>query len=117
MPDENGYQPNYGDYRFEFGERENRWLPIAKEYGNKNSGAPISMHADVNVYAAALTGGKPVNFKAGEGRQAYLVLIEGQADINGISLNMRDGLEIVEEDISITPKDSAHLLVIEMKKA
>lgn len=117
LPDAEGYRPNYGDHRFEFGERENRWLPIAAQYGDRASEAPISVHADVNVYAAMLDGGKSLDFKVGPGRQAYLVLIEGAAEINGLKLQMRDGLEIVEEDITITPEDSAHVLVIEMKKA
>lgn len=117
MPDAAGYRPNYGDYRFDFAERENRWLPIATNYGNKNSEAPISVHADVNVYATALTGERSLDFKVGKGRQAYMVLIEGEADVNGMAMRMRDGLEIVEEDVSVTPNGPAHLLVIEMARA
>ncbi|MDR1916916.1 MAG: pirin family protein, partial [Synergistaceae bacterium] len=51
------------------------------------------------------------------GRQAYLVLIEGEADVNGIRLAERDALEAVEENITITPIGRAHTLVIEMAKA
>lgn len=117
IPDAAGHRPNYGDYRFEMADRENRWMPIATKYGNKECEAPVSMHADVNIYATMLTGGKAIEFKAGKGRQAYMVMIEGAANVNGLSMNMRDGLEIVEEDVTITPKDSAHILVIEMAKA
>ena len=51
-----------------------------------------------------------------KGRQAYLVLIEGQADINGIELNERDALEIVEENIIIKALRPAHILVMEMAR-
>ena len=114
LPDKAGHTPNYGDYRFAFEDRENKWLPIATGVNNKDSKAPIRINQDINAYATMLTDGKPIDFTVGPGRQAYLVLIEGEADINGVNLAMRDGLEVVEENITITPKDSAHILVIEM---
>ena len=116
FPDKSGYQPNYGDYPFALEDRDNKWLPIASSVENKESKAPIRIHADINAYATILDEGKTLDFKVDKGRQAYLVLIEGEADINGISLVMRDGMEIVEEDITITAGKNAHILVIEMAK-
>jgi len=63
------------------------------------------------------SGGKSTEFKIASGRQAYLVLIEGEAEIAGHTLQTRDALEIVEEDILIIPKEEAHVLLLEMKKA
>lgn len=116
LPDKKGYKPNYGDYRFELEERDNRWLSLATRYGNQHTEAPINIHADVNVYASVISAGNTLDFEVAEGRQAYLVLIEGEADINGIGMKMRDGLEIVEENITITPSKTAHVLVVEMAK-
>ncbi len=116
LPDKEGYKPNYGDFRFELHDRENRWMPVATRYNNPESQAPISVHADVNVYAAMLDKGRKLDFAVGRGRQAYLVLIDGRAEINGQTLGRRDALEIVEEDIHITADDNAHMLVIEMAK-
>lgn len=42
--------------------------------------------------------------------------VEGEAQINGIELEARDAMELVEEDIKIVSKTKAHVLVIEMKK-
>jgi redox-sensitive bicupin YhaK (pirin superfamily) len=114
LPDRKGYTPNYGEYRFAFEDRENKWLPIAAGTENEGSTAPIRIHADINAQAALLTGGRPLDLAVAEGRQAYLILIEGEADINGLRMSQRDGMEIVEENVTITPKDSAHILVIEM---
>ena len=83
-------------------------------FGDKN--APIRIHADVNIYATYLTDGKSTEFKVPSGRQAYLVLIEGEAEIAGHTLQTRDALEIVEEDVTINPKAQAHVLILEMKK-
>lgn len=117
LPDAKGYQPNYGDYRFKLEDRNNTWMPIATSFENKGSQAPIRIHQDINAYATILSDGYSLDFTVDEGRQAYLVLIEGEADINGITVKQRDGMEIVEENITITPKDNAHVLVIEMAKA
>ena len=114
LPDQDGYKPNYGDFRFVFSDRENKWLPIASSVGNENSEAPIRIHADVNMYATLLSSGKTLDFKVEKGRQAYLVLVEGEAEIDGIHLNARDALEITEQNITIEALKTAHVVVIEM---
>ena len=116
LPDGANHEPNYGDYRFPLEDRMNKWLPIATHVDNPKSEAPIRMHADINAYATILTEGNTAEFKVDKGRQAYLVLMEGEADINGIDMIMRDALEIIEENITIIPNGSAHILIIEMAK-
>lgn len=113
FPDKNGYEPNYGDYKFEWNHRKNKWLNIAS---SKEGNAPIKVNQDANIFVLELDKDKEIEFKVGEGRQAYLVQIEGRSDINNIILNMRDGLEIIEEDIKIKAIETSHFLVIEMKK-
>ncbi|HBU11874.1 MAG TPA: pirin family protein [Clostridiales bacterium] len=114
LPDQRGYEPNYGDYQFALEDRVNKWMPIATGYGNKGSDAPIKIHQDINAYATILSAGKNIDFKVSDSRQAYLVCLEGAAKIGDISLNTRDALEIVQEDVTITTDDGCHLLIIEM---
>ncbi|MDR2507438.1 MAG: pirin family protein [Candidatus Accumulibacter sp.] len=116
FPDQKGYPPNYGDWRFSFQEREGVWMPIASSADNARSSAPVRIHADVNVYATLVHPGKSLEFPVPEGRQAYLVMIEGRAAINGIPVLTRDAMEIVEETIAVVPEESAHMLIIEMAK-
>jgi quercetin 2,3-dioxygenase len=51
-----------------------------------------------------------------EGRQAYLVQIEGTSVINDIEVSDRDGMEIVEETILIKAVETSHIIIIEMEK-
>ncbi|AQS05803.1 pirin family protein [Clostridium beijerinckii] len=113
FPDKEDYKPNYGDYRFDWSDRQNRWLHMVS---SRNGNAPIKINQDINVYSLELDKGKEINFQVNEGRQAYLVQIEGGAIINDIELNNRDGMEIVEEDILIKAKETSHILILEMKK-
>lgn len=115
LPDRKGYEPNYGDHRFEWDERKDKWLYIAS--GDTSANAPIHPHADVNVYAAEITKGNGLPFPVNKGRQAYLVLIEGTAQIGKYAFSAGDALEITEENFIVDAKETAHILILEMKKA
>lgn len=113
FPDQKGYKPNYGDYRFNWDDRQNKWLHMAS---SKDGNAPIKINQDINAYSLELEKGKEISFPVKEGRQAYLVQIEGMSLVNEVELNERDGMEIVEEDILIKAKETSHIIVLEMKK-
>lgn len=113
LPDQKGYKPNYGDFRFDWSERVNRWFHIVS---GQQGLAPIKINQDANIYVLELDGGKEIDFEVKPGRQAYVVLIEGDADMNQNHLFTRDALESVEETLEIKANSKTHLLVIEMKK-
>lgn len=113
IPREKGLKPNYGDFKFAWNKRKNKWFHIVSDI---NGSAPININQDVNIYALELDKNKEVDFEVNNGRQAYLVQIEGNSVINDVLLNERDALEIIEENIKIKANTLSHLLVIEMKK-
>jgi quercetin 2,3-dioxygenase len=113
LPVKNGLEPNYGDFRFNWEDRKNNWLHMVSDI---NGNAPIKINQDANIYSLELEQGKNIEFPVKEGRQAYLVQIEGTSVINDVELNDRDGMEIVEENISIKAVETSHILIIEMEK-
>ena len=113
VPDKNGYTPNYGDYRYEWDDRKNKWLHIVSSVDGT---AEVKLHQDFNIYVVELEEGNSVDFKVEEDRQAYIVQIEGQSNINDIEMNMRDGMEVVEEEIEIKAVEKSHIILLEMKK-
>jgi redox-sensitive bicupin YhaK (pirin superfamily) len=117
LPDAKGVTPQYGDFRFAFADRENVWLPLAAGLHNAASSAPIKIHADINAYAATAEPGKNLAFTVSPGRQAYLVMIEGRAAVSGVVASTRDAVEIIGENITVTPEEPAHMLLIEMAGA
>jgi redox-sensitive bicupin YhaK (pirin superfamily) len=114
LPDKKGHAPNYGDYMFDWEERKNRWFHIVS---SKVGTAPIKINQDVNFYVLELDKDSEIEFQVLEGRQAYLVQIEGSSYINNERLKARDAVEIAEENIKITAEETSHYLIIEMKKA
>ena len=113
FPQKNGLEPNYGDFRFNWEDRKNNWLHMVSA---QNGNAPIKVYQDVNIYSLELDQGKDISFPVKEDRQAYLVQIEGSSVINDIKLSDKDGLEIVEENISIKALQTSHFLILEMNK-
>jgi redox-sensitive bicupin YhaK (pirin superfamily) len=113
LPDKKGYMPNYGEYRFDWMERKNNWLHMVS---SKEGDAIVKINQDINISAIELEQGKEASFSVKEGRQAYLVQIEGTSTINGVTLEQRDAMEIVEENIIIKPETLSHFLIIEMRK-
>ena len=113
-PDKEDYKPNYGENKFNWSDRENKWLHMVSSI---EGSAPVKIHQDVNIYAIYLDRINEESLNVEKDRQAYLVQIEGSSIINGIDLNEKDALEIVEENIQIKAIENSHFLVIEMKKA
>jgi redox-sensitive bicupin YhaK (pirin superfamily) len=122
LPDQKGYEPNYGDYRFNIEDRRDKWLALASGQANTASSAPVRIHQDINAYASIISAGKSLAFEIAEDRQAYLVLIEGSAKITGAGsgqstdLAMRDAAEITGESIAVSAAEESHILVIEMAR-
>ncbi len=112
-PEQRGYSPSYGDYRFEWNDRKNQWLHMVS---SKGGNAPIKINQDINIYSLELETGREILFPVKEGRQAYLMQIEGDSLINQLELDTKDAMEIVEEDIQLKASDDSHYLIIEMNK-
>jgi redox-sensitive bicupin YhaK (pirin superfamily) len=114
LPDKKGHKPNYGDFKFKWEDRKNKWLQIVS---SKEGSAEIKINQDANFYVLDLEKGKEISFPVKENRQAYLVQIEGASSVNNVKLGMRDAMEIVEEDITILAEKTSHFIIMEMKKS
>lgn len=116
FPDKKDYNPNYGQFNFKWNDRENKWLHLVSSFED-NASAPIKIHQDINIYALYLDKDNEESLNLKNGRQAYIVQMEGNSTINEIPLNEKDALEVIEENIKIKAKENSHFLVIEMRKA
>lgn len=114
LPEKKGLKPSYGDMHFTAEKRNNAWLNVVS---GTSGTAPVKIHQDASIYVLELDQDRQIDFAVDIGRQAYLVQIEGSSLINGLTLNMRDGLEVSEETLRITAVEKSHYLLVEMKKS
>lgn len=114
LPDKEGYEPNYGDYNFNWDERVGKWLEIVS---STKGDAPIKIHQDINVFVTELEEGESISYKLEEGCQAYLVQIEGQGSINGVLIDEKDGVEIQGESmIALKAITQSHYILFDMRE-
>ena len=113
IPDRKGHTPNYGEYKFGWDERKNKFLHFVS---SKSGDAPIKINQDINFYALELDDGKEGKFEVKPKRQAYVVQIEGKSSVNGLELNTKDGLETIGESLKIKAVGKSHILIIEMQE-
>ena len=111
LPDFRNHVPNYGEYRFEWSDRKNKFLHMVS---SKSGAAPIKINQDINIYTIFLEKGLSEEFQVTNGRQAYYVQIEGEADVNGEKLCQSDALESISEDLKIDAKIDSHIMIFEM---
>ena len=99
---------------YEKNQRENKLLNIVSA---QNGNADIKIYLDVNIYVSELEIKKSLDFEIKENRQVYFVQIEGSSNINEITLNAGDAMEIVDiKKIEIKALENSHFLFIEMAK-
>lgn len=104
----------YGSKRYEEIDRKNTLLNIVS---SQEGTADIKIYQDVNIYVSELEINKSLEFEIKEDRQVYFVQIEGSSNINEITLNAGDAMEIVDiEEIEIKALENSHFLFIEMAK-
>lgn len=114
IPPKSGLPRLYGSKRYEEKDRVNKFLNIVS---STNGTADIKIYQDINIYVSELENNKSLEFEIKETRQVYFVQIEGSSNINEITLNAGDAMEIVDiEKIEIKALENSHFLFIEMAK-
>jgi redox-sensitive bicupin YhaK (pirin superfamily) len=113
FPKEKNIEPRYGQHRFDRTDRQNRFqvlvLPDASDDG-------LSINQDAWFSMADLEAGKELTYQKHKiSHGIYFFVIEGSVDIEGTTLERRDGLGLEHgEHLTIKAKSDAQLLTIEV---
>jgi redox-sensitive bicupin YhaK (pirin superfamily) len=113
LPDKKGRTPRYGQHQFQENERKNQWLKIVS---NKEQETPIQLYQDCNMYVGEFDEDQEVQFELENGRQAYLIQIEGTSNLEGHDLQEGDAAEVVDQIIVLKTKEKSHYIIIEMNQ-
>ena len=114
VPPKQGLPRLYGSKRFDEIDRKNKLLNIVS---SQEGSADIKIYQDVNIYVSQLESNKTLNFDIKKDRQVYFVQIEGSSNINSVTLEEGDAMEILDiEKLEIQALENCHFLFIEMKR-
>lgn len=129
VPAERGLPPNYGSYTGSLEKRKNQFQHLVSDVRDQSSSTPVEINQDTDVYATELDLGSQTTLQIEEGRQAYLLCIEGEIVVNNGTeqqqkLAKHDACEITSAGMlelqaaAVAPTetgDVAHALVFVMK--
>jgi redox-sensitive bicupin YhaK (pirin superfamily) len=94
LPEAKALPASYEDRTFAREEKVNQLRLIASRDGRENS---TKINQDASVYASLLDSGKSLEHQIAPGRYAWLQLINGQLEVNGMDLSKGDGIAVSEE--------------------
>eukprot|EP01038_Epipyxis_sp_PR26KG_P008393 gene8393-11351_t len=119
-----GLKPNYGSMIGNVADRSNKWAHLVSDVDNKSIETPIKINQDANIFVTEVASFNSASFELQQGRQGYLLCIEGEAGVtlssesNSQVLSRHDAAEVYGPNIfSVTPtnnNDNIHMLFIEM---
>eukprot|EP00961_Rhodomonas_salina_P024713 332811-Rhodomonas_salina.1 len=83
-PSARGLDPNYGSMRGDEMKkaRNNAWAHLVSDTKNEAT-TPVKINADANIHVTELSPASSLDFNLGSDRQAYLLCVEGSADVVG----------------------------------
>ena len=96
FPDQRGGKPSWGSKPFPKGERSGRFITLASGMEGDDDALPI--RANARVLGATLKAGESTEYRIGRDRLGYLVPASGSVQIDGVTLQERDGAAISDVD-------------------
>jgi quercetin 2,3-dioxygenase len=95
LPEREGLPPGYEQREFASEETRGRLRLIASRAGGDGA---VTVHQDVEVYAATLNEGEEVAYELKDGRHAWLQVVKGYVRLNEVELRAGDGAAVSEEE-------------------
>ena len=107
-----GIPPAYEQKTIPQSDKEGKLRLIASIDGADDS---VQIHADAKLYAGLFSGEQKASLAIHPQRKAYVHLIKGSLDVNGVTLNAGDALMLAQEaEISISNGKDAEVLVFDL---
>nr|WP_295106852.1 pirin family protein [uncultured Caulobacter sp.] len=111
-PETFGAAPSWGAKPFPKGDRSGKFVTLASGFADDTDALPI--RTDARVLGATLKAGESTTYALGKDRSGYLVPAVGTVEVNGVTLNARDGAGIKDEDvITVTALEDAELVLVD----
>jgi redox-sensitive bicupin YhaK (pirin superfamily) len=112
MPDQTGLKPGYEQRAFSIDKNLGRFALVASKEGRNNS---VTLHQDVEVWAARFAPNEQVTIRLRPGRHAFVQAAHGAVTLNGVMLNTGDGAAVSQEQIlEFKAVDDAEILLFDL---
>jgi redox-sensitive bicupin YhaK (pirin superfamily) len=110
LPERRGLTPEYEQKSFPAEERQDRLRVVASPQGRDGS---LTIHQDVNLYAATLSDGQSLTHELQPERYAWVQVARGEVDLSGHALKEGDGAAI-ESEPALTLRGRGEILLFDL---
>lgn len=112
FPKTKGIEPSYEQRPFPADQRKSRWQLVAAPDGAEGA---LTIHQDAKIFLADLSRGDSLHRPIGDGRHAWLQVLRGAAEVDGISLSAGDGLAISDEkEFKVSSPSGTELMLFDL---
>jgi redox-sensitive bicupin YhaK (pirin superfamily) len=111
-PAQAGIEPGREQKRFSAAERRGALCVVASPDARRGS---LLVHEDALLYSAMLAPGKHVVHELGQGRCAWLHVVQGEVTLSDVVLSTGDGAGITtERAVSLTAREETEILLLDL---
>ncbi|PKU25149.1 pirin family protein [Telmatospirillum siberiense] len=110
-PRSSGGTPSWGTKPFPKGKRSGRFVTLASGFAEDDA---LPIRAEARVMGATLRAGERITLAIDPKRHIYLVPATGSVEVNGVTVNARDGAAITEiSSLDITGIADAEVVLVD----
>jgi redox-sensitive bicupin YhaK (pirin superfamily) len=112
LPSAKGFDPGYEQKTLAEADKRGQLALIASPDG---AGTGVTIHADARLYVGLFDGDESARLSIDPQRKAYVHLVRGELQLNGLSLKAGDGAMISDEaELSLSQGQDAEVLVFDL---
>jgi redox-sensitive bicupin YhaK (pirin superfamily) len=112
QPNRFGMAPSYEQKTFSEAEKTGRLCLVASPVGDQGS---VRIHADARLYATLLSGEQAASLALQPGRKAYVQVVRGSLQVNGVALQAGDAAGLQDESrVHLSHGQAAEALVFDL---
>lgn len=112
LPEKRGIRPSYEQKTFSQEERSNQLRLVASPNAD---GGSVKIHQDTRLYASILEEKNILQFENARDRFAWIQLVSGELDINGLLMRAGDGVAIEgQENLRLLARKKAEFLLFDL---
>jgi redox-sensitive bicupin YhaK (pirin superfamily) len=112
LPDKAGHVPSYEQKKFPETERNGKLRLVASPNGRDGS---LTIHQDAEVFLSSLKKGEQVAHAPRSGRHAWLQVLRGAVQLNGMKLSVGDGAAVSDESaLAVRALEPAEVMLFDL---
>jgi quercetin 2,3-dioxygenase len=112
LPERAGLEPSYEQKAFPQDERHNRLRLAASPDGRDGS---LTIRQDARIYLGSIDEGRELTHALAGGRHAWLQVLKGNVDLNGLAMSAGDGAAISDDlSLAVRSKSSSEVMLFDL---